>query len=81
MSAGNRPVMASSPPSSNEATHDTPSTSMTVFSPEAGMSTGKNKSKAKTTLMSAPLARINTILASGYVRRLSSLILTDIDQQ
>lgn len=64
MSAGNRAAMTnSSPQSAGEVTHqDTPSTNYTVFSPEAGGSTGKReKTKSKAPLTLAPVARQSTV--------------------
>lgn len=64
MSANNRAAMTnSSPQSAGEVTHqDTPSTNYTVFSPEAGGSTGKrDKNKSKAPLALAPIVRESTV--------------------
>ncbi len=64
MSASTRAAVASSSPqSAGEVTHqDTPSTNYTIFSPEAGGSTGKrDKNKGKAPLALAPIVRGSTV--------------------
>jgi hypothetical protein len=59
MSADARAMLASSPQSSDHATHhDTPSTNITALSPEGRFSTGKrDKLKGKAPLTLAPITR------------------------